>query len=292
MVLEECAQLCERQNATLHGAYRDDGAISTGYGFQHCNAWTFDAETKQCFLKNKRQGNFSPMVAPLTPPCAFYNPRAAAGKGPRWIFGYRWSDLVNEINDPFPNMTSGMAHNQDSNPNWSKDNWGVTGQYCTKGESQCHPFSRGRAVAIAQSYCVENTRALPTKPPQYYVQPGALLSPKNVTSGPFAFHPARANPTVASFQVASMQECANAASKLSHPMGPYTGVNAWTFHPQYTTANAANGSAAGQGPWPGTCRVGNVREPYFQTLTPHDNGAISGYNVATLSTENHRFMFG
>lgn len=38
--------------------------------------------------------------------------------------------------------------------------------------------------------------------------------------------------------------------------------------------------------------MGNVREPYYQTLTPHDNGAISGFALTSLSNEIHRFLFG
>ena len=94
-----------------------------------------------------------------------------------------------------------------------------------------------------------------------------------------------------------MQQCADVcAQESSRPFGPYTGANAWTFRPDYSVATygagTANGDTSeesredeGRGGWGGTCSLGHVREPYYQTLTPHDNGAISGFALTSLSAK-------
>ena len=76
---------------------------------------------------------------------------------------------------------------------------------------------------------------------------------------------------------------------LIAPLGPYSGANAFTFTPNYTTEEATDDQ---DGKWAGTCSIGHVREPYYQTLTPENNGAISGFALTSLSTEIHRFLFG
>lgn len=123
--LEECAQLCERNNHILAGSYQ--GAMASGYSFQHCNGFVYDTQRKLCYLKNKRMGNFYPNDAPLTPSCAFYDPRRQSDckTNSRYVSGYKWRDAINELNDAFPNETSGMQHLQEASlPNWSKDSWG------------------------------------------------------------------------------------------------------------------------------------------------------------------------
>lgn len=121
-----------------------------------------------------------------------------------------------------------------------------------------------------------------TKKVTYDVRPGAILSPKNTTDGPYSktFRVGVPYGTVA-FRVKNMEECANACSTTNFS---HRGTNAFTFWPDYKVASSGN--------WPGTCTVGHVREPYYQTLTPQDNGAISGFALTSLSTENHRFLFG
>jgi hypothetical protein len=90
-----------------------------------------------------------------------------------------------------------------------------------------------------------------------------------------------------------MQACANACSaaaaefaRVSH--NPYAGANAFTFWPDYSTTQ----QLSGQKVTPGMCVIGHVREPFYQTLTPHDNGAISGFALSSMSRENQRFLFG
>ena len=125
-------------------------------------------------------GNFDPMQEPLTPSCAFYNPREKTG--PRYISGYRWNSLINEINSPYPNIASGMQRTID-NPGWSTNDWGKTGNFCTQGQNQRCPS------AIQNQQCNKNAlggRGDVLKRVQYNVQPGAIISPKNYTTGPFS----------------------------------------------------------------------------------------------------------
>lgn len=251
--LEQCANLCERNNAVLKGGYANDGAISTGYSFQHCNGFVYDVEKKQCILKNKRMGNFDPEMDSLIPKCAFYNPSEGNA---RFISGYKWENYVNEINSPFPNRDSGMQTSC-ANPAWSTNTWGQ---------------QSGNIV--------------------YNVNPGAIISPKNVTTGPYSS--STFPHVVERCHVRNMQECADIAAKYANSQGgPYTGSNAWTFHPNY--ANQSNqksaSSVGGTRGIDGTCSIGHVREPYYQTLTGRDNGAISGFAVSSESREIQRFNY-
>jgi len=244
----------------LAGSYQ--GAMATGYSFQHCNAFVYDRQQKLCTLKNKRMGNFYPQQGP---PCS-------SGRKPtaRYVAGYRWESLINEINTASPNMTSGMQYLKAS-PAWSTDEWATTNNSCSQGHCQS---------------CVAN---VPLKPVAYDVRPGAIISSKNVTTGPYANSP---HTRVERFRVENMQECANlAATRANSQGGPYTGANAWTFHPDYTIGEATDELSNQRDNWSGTCSLGHVREPYYQTLTPADNGAISGFAQSSLSREIRRFLF-
>jgi hypothetical protein len=250
--LEECALLCERHNEMLAGSYAKDGAISTGYSYEHCNGFVYDRERQLCTLKNKQMGNFDPQQG------------AEADERPaRYVSGYKLKSMINEINTPFPNMTSGMQYWK-ANPSWSADNWGLT-NHC----------------AHVPSYCQETgllSRCANLKYVSYDVRPGAVISSKNGTTGQ-------------TFRVKNMQECADMASaSQSYPQFE-AGANAWTFHPDYTIDQLTDETTNQRNNWPGTCSLGHVREPYYQTLTPTDNGAISGFALPSLSREIQRFLF-
>jgi hypothetical protein len=283
--LEECAMLCERHNEMLAGSYYGDGAISTGYSYEHCNAFVFDRERQLCTLKSKRMGNFYPQQGDATPECAFGGSKKTHHA--RYVSGYRWNSLINEVNTAFPNMTSGMQYWK-ANPTWSTDNWGVTNNHCTQGSASINE--------CRLPYCPESVlqgHGVSLKPVGYDVRPGAVISSKNITTGPFSFGNVSAA-AVESFPVQNMQQCADAAARRSQgsSTGPYTGVNAWTFHPDYSIEQATDELISQRNDWPGTCSVGHVREPYYQTLTPSDNGAISGFGLTSLSREVQRFLFG
>jgi hypothetical protein len=267
--VDECALMCDRQNSVL-GGFRNEGAIGTGYSFQHCNGFTYDKQTQMCQLKNKAMGNFQQQLAPQTPSCAFYTP---SSDRVRYVSGYRWNSLINEVNDTYPNMAGGVIE-WPVNAAWSEDNWGSQGNFCTQGTLP--PLSGGPLFPL----CAENEIGPEKiKKVQYDVRPGAILSPKNTTTGPYSFKGNdRQGPITA--VVDNMQQCADFCSHMSPQ------ANAWTFYPNYTTQNTEKGT------WNGLCLIGNVRVPYYQTLTEHDNGAISGYALTSLSTENHRFLFG
>jgi len=281
--LEQCAQMCERHNEMLAGSYAQDGAISTGYSFQHCNAFVYDRERKLCTLKNKRMGNFYPHNGEPIPKCGDPSKKA------RYVSGYRWESLINEVNTVFPNMASGMQYWK-ANPTWSTDNWGVTNNHCTQS-------TINNNLGCRLPYCPESVlqgRGVALKSVGYDVRPGAIISPKNVTTGPYSFASGRGQgeTRIVSFPVKNMQQCANAAAGQMSPMGPYTGANAWTFHPDYTIEQATDELTNERDEWSGTCSIGHVREPYYQTLTPADNGAISGFALPSLSREIQRFLFG
>lgn len=265
---EQCARMCDRQNALL-GGFRNEGAIGTGYSFQHCNGFTFDNETNMCQMKNKAMGNFQQQLGPQTPACAFFTP---TNDKVRYISGYRWNSQINEINDTYPNMAGGIIE-WPVNAAWSEDDWGSSGNFCTKGTLP--KLSGGPLFPM----CAENEIGpSKVKRVQYDVRPGAIISPKNTNTGPFSFGACSKEPV--SIIVENMQQCADACSNMA-PL-----ANAWTFYPNYTSDNIKRGS------WNGVCLIGNVREPFYQTLTPHDNGAMSGFALTSLSTENHRFLFG
>ena len=113
------------------------------------------------------------------------------------------------------------------------------------------------------------------------MRPGAIFSTANTS--------AQVSRSEA-FPVSSMQQCAAMCSKNARPAGAsrYSGSNAFTFWPDYTSSNALTSNDG----TPGQCVIGHVREPFYQTLTHHDNGAISGFGLTSLSRENHRFLFG
>jgi len=292
--LEQCAVLCERHNEMLAGSYAQDGAISTGYSYERCNAFVYDRQRQLCTLKNKRMGNFYPQQGDTVPACAFYDNEKSStgpGRGARYVSGYRWDSLINEVNTSFPNMTSGMQYWK-ANPTWSTDNWGVTNNHCTTGTSGTAGTS-GTQVRCKLPYCPESVlqgRGVSLKPVGYDVRPGAVISSKNVTTGPFSLGTGSAG--VEKFPVKNMQQCADMAAQRAQEFGPYTGVNAWTFHPDYNIEQATNTPIDQRDNWSGTCSMGHVREPYYQTLTPSDNGAISGFALTSLSREVQRFLFG
>lgn len=292
--LEQCAQLCEQHNATLR---------QPGYAWDHCNGFVYDAERKMCFLKNKRMGNMVPQEEPF--PLGAYNPRQGTA---RFFSGYRWNALVNEINDAFPNETSGMQF--PAGPGsvggmcsrnavggapiaWSHDDYAVTGNSCTRGQfcqsktgfKKC--VDQESAQCDRDNGCVES-QLQQLKAPQYDVRPGAIFSNYNKVECTSRTQP---------FAVANIQECVDACSRTSSLFGPYTGSNAFTFWPDYTSASMLGASSRNpdnikNGSVPGMCVVGQVREPYYQTLSPSDNGAISGFSAMSLSREIQRFLFG
>jgi len=275
--LEQCAAICDRHNATLAGGFSQDGAISTGYSFQHCNAFVFDREKRVCTLKSKRMGNFTPQQGHVE--CGMH-----ASK-PRFVSGYRWESLVNEINTATPNMMSGMQNQPSAlssgGPAWSNNNWGVVQNHCTSATG-----TAGSGCTLQE--CPERQlqeRGVQLKSLGYDVRPGAIISAKNVTTGPFAH-----GSCATQVPVRNMQECADLAAMHANgsfpASAPYGGANAWTFHPDYTTSQVTSTEASG------TCSLGHVREPYYQTLTPQDNGAISGFALPSLSREIQRFLFG
>ncbi len=259
--LEDCAAICERHNEMQEGA----GAPT--YGYQHVNGFVFDAERQLCFLKNKPMNNMTPQQGPFTPSCAFYQPNKGRA---RYFSGYRWSTLVNEINDVFPNSTSGMQNTFPAQALWSREDYGVYGNNCTTG--QILSPSGGNRFPL----CSENRQTF-VKPTQYDVRPGAIFSAAPTNGG---------NPMPASqpFSVSNMQECSDAATALARANGPYSGTNAFTFYPDYS--EAAGGQATR-----GKCVIGHVREPYYQTIRPEDKAAISGFALTSLSSEVHRFLF-
>lgn len=105
-----------------------------------------------------------------------------------------------------------------------------------------------------------------------------MLSPKNTNTGPFSQGELKAQLGMKEVVTRDIQECANICS-ANNPK-----CNTWTFYPNY--ADSATGVKRG------VCLLGNVRQPEYMTLTPHDNGAISGFALNSLSTENRRFLFG
>lgn len=265
--IDECAELCDQHNVTLAGA-----TDQPAYSYQHCNAFVYDTETKQCTLKNKRAGNMLPQEGPV--PSSMYNPNACT---PRYYSGYAWESLTNEINDVFPNATSGMQYQKVGSHQaaWSEDDWGVHGNFCTRPQ-MCHPNPETKLGGIQHRQCQDQQTCI--KSAEYDVRPGAIFSSGNTS--------AQISRTRA-FPVTSMQQCADICSAQGK-LGPtrYSGSNAFTFWPEYTSEAALNT------PTPGMCVIGHVREPYYQTLTPHDNGAISGFALTSSSRENHRFLFG
>lgn len=213
--LEDCGRLCDQHNAILKGA-----TDQPAYGFGQCNAFVYDASRRQCTLKNKAMGNFDPVQG---------KPTACS----HTVAGYRWNALTNEINDAFPNRTSGMQYNPlPARVAWSHDNDADVS-------------------------------------PGFDVRPGAIFSPYNAAPVQVTLP----------FRVASMQVCANAVSQVP-------GANAFTFRPDYTSQSAVQPIVGG------TCTVGTVREPVYQTLTTHDNGAISGFSISELAPTVSRFLFG
>jgi hypothetical protein len=255
--LEQCALLCERHNAVA--AAKNHGAL--GPSWEHCNAFVYDRQQKRCTLKNKRMGNFYPFLGTG----AVGGPNGGHGpQGPRYVSGYRWESLINEINTPFPNMTSGMQ-NWVAQPQWSMD---------TLQSNQTGTCPSRVVMADAEGYGVAKIA--------YDVRPGAIISPHNTTTGPFAN-----GALIPTTRVASMQECANlAASRSGGTSGVNGGINAWTFYPDYTT------DAMMSGEWGGRCSLANVREPFYQTTTNAENGAISGFAQTSLSREIKRYLFG
>jgi hypothetical protein len=266
--LEECAEICQRHNEAQEGSLSG----TPSYGFQHVNGFVFDAERQLCFLKNKPMANITPQQGPFTPSCAFYQPDKGRA---RYFSGYRWDALVNEINDVFPNSTSGMQNTFPAQALWSREDYGVYGNNCTTG--QILSPSGGNRFPL----CSEN-RQTHVKPTQYDVRPGAIFSPANNANTPDG-----RLPSSQPFAVSNMQECAEAATALARSNGgvPYSGTNAFTFYPNYS--QAAGGEATN-----GQCVIGHVREPYYQTLRPEDKAAISGFALTSLSSEVHRFLFG
>ena len=207
------------------------------------------------------------------PSRGFYNPNT---ERPRYYSGYRWNSLTNEINDVFPNATSGMQYQKvgASQAAWSSDHYGVNGNFCT--QPQMCPASTS-----AQNRQCEERHVAHIKGVEYDVRPGAIFSTANTSAQVNRSEP---------FPVSSMQQCATLASQYSRPAMAtrYSGSNAWTFWPDYTSSNALTSNKG----TPGMCVIGHVREPFYQTLTPHDNGAISGFSLTSQSRENHRFLFG
>lgn len=230
--VNECARLCDQNNATLRYS-------QPPYGFGHCNAFVYDTERKQCTLKNKAAGNFDPVQGAPT----FCKPS-------KTYAGYRWNALVNEINDPFPNRTSGMQYNPlPARVAWSHDSM---------------EGAKTVLVAPGQQGAVYATQ-VPLK--SFDVRPGAIFSTQN----------AQPVKQTQPFRVSSMQECANAVK---------FDANAFTFRPDYTSQSATRAVVGGM------CVVGTVREPYYQTLTERDNGAISGFLIQDMAPTTHRFLFG
>lgn len=122
--VEACAKMCDRQNALLAG-FRNEGAIGTGYSFQHCNGFTYDRLSNFCQLKNKAMGNFD-LTNTTTSPLVEEAPKSNV----RYVSGYRWNSLVNEINDTFPNGMGGYKQFE-ANASWSEDNYAGNGSMCT-----------------------------------------------------------------------------------------------------------------------------------------------------------------
>ena len=143
--LEECAELCDQNNATLNGA-----TDQPGYSYDHCNAFVYDVETKQCTLKSKRMGNMNPQEGPQ--PRGFYDPNA---NRPRYYSGYRWNSLTNEINDVFPNATSGMQYQKvgSTQAAWSEDDYGVNGNFCT--QPQMCPPNKGQLRQCEEKHVIK-----------------------------------------------------------------------------------------------------------------------------------------
>lgn len=141
--VDACAQMCDRQNAML-GGFRNEGAIGTGYSFQHCNGFTFDKQTGACQMKNKAMGNFSDM------PQTFHSSQGMVKEpvkgGVRYVSGYRWNSQVNEINDAYPNPAGGVRE-WPANAAWSDDYYASNGSFCTTGGSRLSEVP----------FCVENT---------------------------------------------------------------------------------------------------------------------------------------
>jgi len=295
--LEQCVELCARHNATLAGSLGADGAIGTGYSWQHCNAFVFDREQRRCTLKNKRMGNFYPQEGAPHPRCA----TPAQSKPGRYVAGYTWESAINEINTPYPNMTSGMQYCPlgGANPTWSTDNWGVTNNHCSGDALTGGQWPKSQCI---HGYCPERVligRGVGLKPVGYDVRPGAIISPKNVTTGPFSIPPLSPQsgvPAVETRRVRDMQQCADLAAQRTNLPGlggAYAGVNAWTFYPDYTAKEATDDiMGLQQDRWAGTCALAHVREPYYQTLTPAENGAISGFALNSLSRQVQNFLFG
>lgn len=285
--LDDCVRLCERHNAVLRGSYGQDGAVGTEYSWQHCNGFVFDRLQRRCSLKNKAMGNI-------------YSQGTTLGRGAvaRYVSGYKLDSMVNEINTVYPNALSGMQF-QEASPAWSEDasTWLVNGNHCSGNQasdclwSYC-PTAEARQAGVAS-----------LKPVGFDVRPGAIVSPRNTTTGPFSRTDNSSDAVVVeTFPVRNMQECADRAANRAPFMvspsggsvGAYGGVNAWTFFPKYTQSTVA-GAAIRPGParnQPGQCALVNVREPYYQTLTPTENGAISGFATNSLANTIQRFLFG
>lgn len=279
--LEQCARLCDSHNAAL---------ADPSFSFQHCNAFVYDTQTKQCALKNKRMGNFQPQQGPGM--CGIYDP--SAGCTPRYLAGYKVRDLYNEINDPSspiyaasnPLFSNTRLTNEFAEaPAWSTDNYAKAGL----NVANCHTAPRrvpGGSVKQIEAAAAtagwgnyggiwrpcEESRLAHHKPIQYDVRRGAIFSTMNTGVG-------GSQPV----WVENMNACAQMCSVNAAPFGPYSGSNAWTFWPDYQNGRVGPG---------GMCVIGHVREPYYQDLTPHDRGAISGFALTSLSTENQRFLFG
>lgn len=184
--LDECGRLCDQHNAVLRGT-----TDQPAYGFNHCNAVVYDERRKLCSLKNKRMGNFHP-----------------TGTRDGDVYAaYRWNALTNEVNDTFPNRTSGMQYN----PLPARVAWS-------------HDSSENGVNVLVDPHGTPHTSH--NRMMAFDVRPGAIFTSHQVQD-------------TRTFWAPSMQECATAVAQV-----PY--ANAFTFRPDYTSQSALQPIVAGQ----------------------------------------------